>query len=157
MKFKSVMGLGLTLVMVLSSITAGFAEETADETEIYEYSEETDMENFETAEILTAETIEETETTQEETSGEPMESESEIVPEETVGGDFVVTDTENTVTYAVTGGNITIDISEGAVISCDTTVTEAVIPSSYSGTAITSIWGDAFRDCSSLKSVTIPT
>lgn len=60
------------------------------------------------------------------------------------------------VTYAVTGGNITFDKATGTITDCDTSVTEANIPSKIDGVAVTSIGIWAFDWCERLTSVTIP-
>ena len=60
------------------------------------------------------------------------------------------------VTYPVTGGNIYFDTSTGAITDCDSTVTEAIIPSSINGVEVTRIRYSAFKYCKRLKSVTIP-
>ena len=60
------------------------------------------------------------------------------------------------VTYAVTGGNITFDKATGTITDCDTSVTEANIPSKIGGVTVTSIGIWAFDWCESLTSVTIP-
>ena len=61
-----------------------------------------------------------------------------------------------TVAYAVTGGNIYFDPSTGTVTDCDSTVTEAIIPSTINGVEVTRIGSSAFYSCTSLTSVTIP-
>ena len=58
--------------------------------------------------------------------------------------------------YAVTGGNIYFDEITGAITGCDESVTEAEIPSTINGVAVTSIGNSAFYYCNSLTSVTIP-
>lgn len=58
--------------------------------------------------------------------------------------------------YAVTGGNITFDKATGTITDCDTSVTEANIPSKIGGVTVTSIGIWAFDWCESLTSVTIP-
>ena len=60
------------------------------------------------------------------------------------------------VAYPVTGGNIYFDKSTGAVPARDGGVTEAVIPETIAGVAVTSIGNGAFYGCSSLTSVTVP-
>ena len=60
------------------------------------------------------------------------------------------------VTYAVTGGNITFDKATGTITDCDTSVTEANIPSKIDGVTVTSIGYWAFSSCTNLKSVAIP-
>ena len=60
------------------------------------------------------------------------------------------------VAYAVTGGNIYFNESTGTITDCDTSVTEANIPSEINGVAVTSIGDDAFAWCDSLTSITIP-
>ncbi len=61
-----------------------------------------------------------------------------------------------TVTYPVTGGNIYFDPSTGTITDCDSTVTEAIIPSSINGVEVKRIRYSAFEYCKRLKSVTIP-
>ena len=57
--------------------------------------------------------------------------------------------------YAVTGGYIYFDTSRGAITDCDLSVTEAIIPASIGGYTVKKI-SDGFKDCTKLKSVTIP-
>ena len=59
------------------------------------------------------------------------------------------------VAYKVEGGNIYFDKSTGTITDCDETVTEAIIPSTINGVEVKKI-GWAFKDCTKLKSVTIP-
>ena len=61
-----------------------------------------------------------------------------------------------TVAYAVTGGNIYFDPSTGAITDCNSTVTEAIIPSTINGVEVKSIGYRAFRSCKMLIGVTIP-
>ncbi|MCD8159142.1 MAG: leucine-rich repeat protein [Clostridiales bacterium] len=192
MKLKRFTGLLLTFVMSAACITTGFAEDTADSTEVYETVEETvETEEAEetvyiedileeTAEEIGAEAViseeepaeeeaEEPETVISEDSEEETEAETEAVEEtEAVTETETETTTEvdletetnadlaSTVTYSVTGGSIYINTSTGEVTDCDTSVTEATIPSSYSGVAIKSIGSKAFQSCTYLTSVTIP-
>ena len=60
------------------------------------------------------------------------------------------------VSYAVPGGYIIFDKLSRAIVYCDSTVTEAVIPSEIDGVAVQAIRFSAFNDCTNLKSVTIP-
>ena len=60
------------------------------------------------------------------------------------------------VAYAVTGGNIYFNESTGTITDCDTSVTEAIIPSEINGVAVTGIGDDAFHYCGSLATITIP-
>lgn len=62
----------------------------------------------------------------------------------------------NEVAYPVTGGSIYFNTATGTVTDCDRSVREAVIPSEIGGVAVTSIGFNAFYDCGSLTSVTIP-
>ena len=55
------------------------------------------------------------------------------------------------VAYAVTGGNIYFNESTGTITDCDTSVTEAIIPSEINGVAVTSIGDSAFRFCDDLR------
>ena len=59
------------------------------------------------------------------------------------------------VAYAVTGGNIYFDPSTGAIVGCDKSVTEAVIPSEINGVKVASIGQNAFWAVSNLKSIKI--
>ncbi len=59
------------------------------------------------------------------------------------------------VAYKVECGNIYFDKSTGTITDCDETVTEAIIPSTINGVEVKKI-GWAFKDCTKLKSVTIP-
>ena len=58
--------------------------------------------------------------------------------------------------YPVTGGSIFFDSKTGTVTGCDSSVTEAVIPSKIGGVPVTGIGNGAFWGCDSLTSVTIP-
>ena len=58
--------------------------------------------------------------------------------------------------YPVTGGNIYFDESTGTVTGCDKTVTKAVIPNEIGGIVVTNIGAYAFRECTSLTNITIP-
>ena len=58
--------------------------------------------------------------------------------------------------YGVAGGNLYYNTVTGTVIGCDDTATSANIPAIISGTQITAIAPRAFRNRSSLTSVTIP-
>ena len=60
------------------------------------------------------------------------------------------------VAYAVTGGNIYFNESTGTITDCDTSVTEAIIPSEINGVAVTGIGDGAFYYCDSLTAITIP-
>ena len=66
-------------------------------------------------------------------------------------------DRSNTdVAYAVEGGNIYFDKATGTITDCDYRVTEAIIPAEIAGVKVTSIGGDAFRNCTKLTSIEIP-
>ena len=60
------------------------------------------------------------------------------------------------IAYPVTNGNIYFNILTGTVTSCERSVTEAVIPESISGTDVKKIDRWAFRNCSNLKSISLP-
>ncbi len=60
------------------------------------------------------------------------------------------------VSYAVPGGYIIFDKLSRAIVDCSSTVTEAVIPSEIDGVAVQDIKISAFKDCTNLKSVTVP-
>ncbi len=57
--------------------------------------------------------------------------------------------------YDVEGGKITYDTITGEIISCDESVTSAVIPDTINGVKITGIEEDAFSDCINLTDVKI--
>ncbi|MCD7778607.1 MAG: leucine-rich repeat domain-containing protein [Clostridiales bacterium] len=185
MKLKRFTCLLLTFVMSAACITTGFADDTADITEVYEtveteeteetvYIEDISEETEETAEEIGAKAvISEEEPTEEETEepeivlAEDSEEETETFEETETVTETEITaeidiktetnaDLASTITYPVTGGNITINTSTGVVTKCDTSVTEATIPSSYSGVSIKSIGSNAFMDCTYITSVTIP-
>lgn len=59
------------------------------------------------------------------------------------------------VLYPVEGGNIEFDPETGKITNCSREVTNAVIPSSINGVAVTAIGKNAFRFCH-IKYVTIP-
>lgn len=63
-------------------------------------------------------------------------------------------DTE--ITYAVTGGNITFDMSTGTITDCDESVTEAVIPDTIGGVLVEEVGIRAFGSCINLRSVELP-
>ena len=63
---------------------------------------------------------------------------------------------ETDIAYPVEGGNLYFDKSSGTITDCDTSVISANIPSAIDGVAVTSIGECAFKNCSSLTSVTIP-
>ena len=84
-----------------------------------------------------------------------------LLPEEEnytkeIPADDHITLSTTEVTYPVTGGNLYFDTATGAITDCDTSVTEAVIPSAINGVSVTTIGENAFADCNSLTSVTIP-
>ena len=60
------------------------------------------------------------------------------------------------VKYAVEGGYLTFDKKTGTVTDCDSSVTKANIPHTIKGVTVTCIGNDAFDNCRSLTSVTIP-
>ena len=60
------------------------------------------------------------------------------------------------VKYAVEGGYLTFDKKTGTVTNCDPSVTKANIPRTIKGVTVTSIGEEAFYNCRSLTSVTIP-
>ena len=60
------------------------------------------------------------------------------------------------VKYAVEGGYLTFDKKTGTVTNCDSSVTKANIPHTIKGVTVTSIGDQAFYNCTSLTSVTIP-
>ena len=60
------------------------------------------------------------------------------------------------VKYAVEGGYLTFDKKTGTVTDCDPSVTKANIPHTIKGVTVTSIGDQAFYNCTSLTSVTIP-
>ena len=68
----------------------------------------------------------------------------------------LATASETDIAYAVTGGNIYFDASTGTITGCDTTVTEAVIPTTINRVSVTSIGDWAFSDYGNLTSITIP-
>ena len=63
-------------------------------------------------------------------------------------------DTE--ITYAVTGGYITFDMSTGTITDCDESVTEAVIPDTVEGVPVVEVGVRAFGSCINLRSVELP-
>ncbi len=71
---------------------------------------------------------------------------------------FVAADdgTEVKCTEGITGGAIYFDPSTNTITKCDSAVTSAVIPSEIDGEPVTAIGDNAFRECDTLTSVTIP-
>jgi hypothetical protein len=61
----------------------------------------------------------------------------------------------STISYAVTGGNISFNTSTGLISSADSSVTEATIPSSIEGRVVLGIGDKAFQYNTNLRSVTI--
>lgn len=61
------------------------------------------------------------------------------------------------VSYAVGGGSILFDKSTGTVTQSDKTVTNVVIPEFIAERRVTKIASNAFRNCTALKSVSLPT
>ena len=59
------------------------------------------------------------------------------------------------VTYKVTGGYLYFDRSTGAIVGCDNTVTEAVIPNEIYGIKVRRLEQYAFSGCTKLTKVTI--
>ncbi len=57
---------------------------------------------------------------------------------------------------AYSGFTFTLKNGEYSVTKCASNATEIVIPSTYQGKSVTSIGNEAFRDCASLTSITIP-
>ncbi|MGM9553572.1 MAG: leucine-rich repeat domain-containing protein, partial [Faecousia sp.] len=68
----------------------------------------------------------------------------------------VSADSSTDIAYPVEGGNIYFDKETGTITDCDDTVTNADIPATIDGVAVTSIGHWAFRSRSSLTSVIIP-
>lgn len=68
----------------------------------------------------------------------------------------LTTGAENGIAYAVTGGNIYFDPDAGTIISCDDTVTEAVIPDTINDIKVLEIGDWAFENCKQLTAVTLP-
>lgn len=62
---------------------------------------------------------------------------------------------KNVTPYPVEGGNIYYN-EDGVITLCDDTVTSAAIPYEINGIKITTIAGEAFKDCSLVKTVTLP-
>lgn len=58
--------------------------------------------------------------------------------------------------YAVEGGNLKFDPTTGTITGCDKSVYSANIPSEIYGVKVTTIGKNAFRSCSKLSSVVIP-
>lgn len=64
-------------------------------------------------------------------------------------------DDDNTVAYAVEGGNIYFDTSTGTVTDCDESVTSVVIPKEIDGIKVVGIGEAAFNECYNLTNVII--
>ena len=60
------------------------------------------------------------------------------------------------VSYPVTGGNLTFDLTTGTITGCGKDVTEAVIPAQIYDVPVTTIGDSAFFGCKNLTNVTIP-
>ncbi|MCD7777587.1 MAG: leucine-rich repeat protein [Clostridiales bacterium] len=170
MKLKRFIGLGLTLVMTLTSAATGFAEETAAidtaAAEVIETDEITETEeNSETGETEVDAEIDDT-----------AESDSAIVVEESIAADLDGTTFESgDYTYTVTDGTVIISKYNGSdsSVTLPTSVTydgttyriRTLGSSAFSGNTslktlvipdgITTIENCAFKNCTSLSSVTI--
>ena len=68
----------------------------------------------------------------------------------------VSADDSMVISYPVEGGNLYFEKATGTIADCDDTVTAADIPTQIDGVAVTSIGDNAFRDCNTLQSVTLP-
>ena len=77
-------------------------------------------------------------------------------------GNYSILSEESTtsISYAVNGGNIYFDTSNGMIIGCDKSVVSAVIPEKISGYDVVGIRKSysegAFQNCTNLKSVFLP-
>ena len=72
------------------------------------------------------------------------------------GTEYSVSYFEDEVEYPVEGGSLYFKKSTGSVTGCDKTVTAAAIPDAIEGAAVTAIADYAFSWCTELESVTIP-
>ncbi|MCD8157713.1 MAG: leucine-rich repeat domain-containing protein [Clostridiales bacterium] len=148
MKLKRFIGLGLTLVITLTSAATGFAEETA-------AIDTVAAEVIDADEITETEEISETgETEVDAEIDDTAESDSAIVVEESIATDLdTTTFTSGDYTYTVTDGTVIISKYNGS----DSSVT---LPTSvsYDGTTyrIRTVGSSAFEGNTSLKSVVIP-
>lgn len=138
----------LALCMTLSLLpTNAMATEMADLGE--SIVEDTAVENEQT--VPEAGSAGDPEAWDESESGNSTSVEGEALPELPVE-----LNSSERIAYPVEGGNLYFDPTTGTITDCDTSVTSAVIPSSIDGTVITSIGNNAFRSCSSLANITIP-
>lgn len=87
-------------------------------------------------------------------SAAPSEDAEGGEPEVSEDAAPVPTASSGTITYPVTGGNLT--FSDGKITGCDKTVTEADIPAEINGKKVGGIGYQAFLNCSKLTRVTIP-
>ncbi|MCD8158820.1 MAG: leucine-rich repeat domain-containing protein [Clostridiales bacterium] len=213
MKFKRIIGLGLTLVMALTSVTVGFAEETADILELTETIDAEDSVMNDTSETVefeqpidTEETVETEETTETDSSenneaeaeteevteteletAEAAESETELNNADELAEDVVLEEDKNVDldTSSFTSGDYTYTVSDSSTViisQYNGSSSSVTLPASvtYNGTTykirtvgskafegntsiktliipdgITSIGNCAFKNCTSLSSITI--
>ncbi|MCD7778038.1 MAG: leucine-rich repeat domain-containing protein, partial [Clostridiales bacterium] len=213
MKFKRIIGLGLTLVMTLTSVTVGFAEETADISELTETIDAEDSVMNDTSETVeieqpidTEEAVETEETTETDSSenneaeaeteevteaeletAETAESETELNNADELAEDVVLEEDKNVDldTSSFTSGDYTYTVSDSSTViisQYNGSSSSVTLPTSvtYDGitykirevgsnafdgntslqtlvipNGITSLGNAAFKNCTSLSSITI--
>ena len=158
---KKYLGLFLTLIMTISSINIGLAQDTitdSNQSEVIindKVEEETEdnteviFENIEVEELETVENIENTTEFDTNAEHEIASADSDTVENAQMKSIY---DTA----YRVSGGNIYFNESSGAITDCDNTVIYANIPSTINDVYVKSINRDAFSSCANLTGVTIP-
>ena len=127
---RRIISMLLVLGLILSMVPTTFAQE-AEEASLL--AEET---------LLDAEALDE------------ASAESTLL--ESYGIDIAGATEEDFIEYPVEGGSITFFTLIGEVLSCDSSVTTAIIPETIEGYAVTSIGSSAFEYCSGLTTVSIP-
>jgi len=126
MKLKKSLGLGLSLIMTISSFNASFAQNDSINDKIITFSKD---------DIV---------------SSQAIETEDKNLKVENIN----LAETE--LPYAVEGGNIYYNPSTGEITYADETVVSVNIPETIDGVKITSLADEAFWACEDLTDVTIP-
>lgn len=167
---KKYLGLFFTLIMTVSSVNVGLAddmiatedsqavaEDMIDDTVTDEIEDVTEAVS-ENTEIETANIdVEETEIVEDfETAAEvDTNTEQEIISANAEGTENAQANSTD-FKYEVEGGYIYFDENTGTITDCDDSVISANIPSTINDAPVTAIGFSSFLRCESLESITIP-